>query len=77
VREFFASRPHQFFEFDPTREGGWERLCAFLGAPVPSQPWPHANPTKPDSPWRPAWRRLRQALGLEAREPRGREDADD
>ena len=69
VREFFATRGHQYFEFDPTREGGWERLCAFLGAPVPDRPWPHANPTKPDSPWRPAWRRFRQALGLEAREP--------
>ena len=69
VREFFATRQHQYFEFDPTREGGWEPLCAFLGAPVPDRPWPHANPTKPDSPWRPAWRRLRQALGLEAREP--------
>lgn len=65
VREFFASRPHQYLEFDPTREGGWERLCAFLGAPVPAQPWPHANPTRADSPWRPLWRRLRQRLGLE------------
>jgi hypothetical protein len=76
VREFFATRPHQFFEFDPTREGGWERLCEFLGAPVPAQPWPHANPTRPDSPWRPAWRRMRQALGFEAREPNDR-DVDD
>jgi len=74
VREFFASRPHQYFEFDPTREGGWDRLCAFLGAPVPSRPWPHANPTTPDQPWRPAWRKLKQALGLEARAPDGARD---
>jgi len=36
---------------------------------VPGVPWPHANPTKPDQPWRPAWRKLKQALGLEARTP--------
>jgi hypothetical protein len=74
VREFFATRPQQYFEFDPTREGGWDRLCAFLGAPVPSRPWPHANPTRTDQPWRPAWRRLKQALGLEARAPDGARD---
>jgi Sulfotransferase domain len=74
VREYFASRPHQYFEFDPTREGGWDRLCAFLGAPVPSRPWPHANPTTPDQPWRPMWRKLKQALGLEARAPDGARD---
>jgi len=74
VREFFAIRPQQYFEFDPTREGGWDRLCAFLGAPVPSLPWPHANPTKPDQPWRPAWRKLKQALGLEGRAPGGARD---
>jgi len=75
VRQFFASRPQQFFEFDPTREPGWERLCAFLGAPIPERPWPHANPTKPDQPWRPLVRRLKRALGLELREA-GEEDAD-
>jgi hypothetical protein len=75
VREFFASRGHQYFEFDPTREGGWDRLCSFLGAAVPDRPWPHANPTKADRPWRPLWRRLKQAMGLEARAPaEGRDD---
>lgn len=69
VREFFARRPQQYFEFDPTTEGRWDRLCAFLGAPAPARPWPHANPTRPDRPWRPLWRRVRQALGLEARAP--------
>jgi hypothetical protein len=66
VRAHFASRSHQYFEFDPTRETGWDRLCTFLGAPVPERPWPHANPTKLDAPWRPLWRRLRRSLGLEA-----------
>jgi hypothetical protein len=69
VRGFFASRPGQFLEFDPTSGGNWERLCAFLDAPVPSQPWPHANPGRRDAPWRGAWRSLRRALGLEPRLP--------
>jgi hypothetical protein len=75
VREFFASRGHQYFEFDPTREGKWDRLCAFLGAPVPDRPWPHANPTQPDQPWRPMWRRLRRSLGIELRDPSERDES--
>ena len=70
VREFFAGRQGQYLEIDPTREPGWDRLCAFLGAPIPAQPWPHANARKGDRPWRRAWRRLRRALGLEADRPR-------
>jgi hypothetical protein len=69
VREFFAARPGQLFEFDPTRERGWERLCAFLQAPVPAYPWPHANPARRDLPWRSRWRWLRRAFGLEMRVP--------
>jgi hypothetical protein len=69
VRGFFRDRPHQYLELDPTREAGWNRLCAFLGAPVPELPWPHANPRKRRRPWRTLWRGLRRALGLEARLP--------
>lgn len=65
VREFFASRPGQCMEFDPTRMREWAPLCEFLGRPVPSSPWPHANLTKADKPWRSAWRWARRALGLE------------
>ena len=70
VRAHFASRPQQFLEFDPTREMSWGRLCDFLGAPAPEQPWPHANPTKLDAPWRPLWRKLRRSLGFEVSAPR-------
>jgi Sulfotransferase domain len=71
VRAHFASRPQQFLEFEPTRESSWGLLCDFLGAPVPDdQPWPHANPTRMDAPWRPLWRKLRRRLGLEASAPK-------
>jgi hypothetical protein len=65
VREHFRSRPHQYLEFDPTQVLDWEPLCRFLEAREPDRPWPHANVSRPDSPWRGAWRRARQALGLE------------
>jgi hypothetical protein len=71
VHEFFAGRSGQFMEFDPTREPDWGRLCAFLGAPIPVQPWPHANARKPDRPWRRAWRKLRRGLGIEDDVPVG------
>jgi hypothetical protein len=77
VREFFASHPEQFLEFDPTRRPGWERLCAFLGAPVPARAWPHANPGRRDLPWRGLWRRLRRALRLEPRLPDSTRDEDE
>jgi hypothetical protein len=65
VREFFATRPHQYLELDLSRDAGWEPLCRFLDAPVPDRPWPHANRTRAAHRWRGAWRRLRRALGLE------------
>jgi len=76
VREFFATRPDQFLELDPTRERGWERLCSFLGAPIPAQPWPHANAGRRSLPWRGLWRRLRRALGLEMGVPVSGPDRD-
>jgi len=76
VREFFATRPDQFLELDPTRERGWERLCSFLGAPIPAQPWPHANAGRRSLPWRGLWRRLRRALGLEMGVPVAGPDRD-
>jgi len=65
VRQHFRLRPQQLLEFDPTQVTEWGPLCAFLGAPVPDRPWPHANVTHGDPAWRRTWRRLRQALGIE------------
>ena len=77
VRAHFAnSPPGRFLELDLVQRPRWDELCEFLGRPVPSVPWPHANPTRPDSPWRPAWRRLRRALGFETRVPDNSDDID-
>ena len=47
----------------------WGPLCEFLGKPVPGAPWPHANVTQSDKPWRSAWRRVRRLLGMEMATP--------
>ncbi|MGI9246916.1 MAG: sulfotransferase family protein [Steroidobacteraceae bacterium] len=68
VRAHFAGAPAgQFIELDLVRQPRWDELCAFLGRPVPGRALPHANPTRPDPPWRRPWRSLRRALGLELR----------
>jgi len=69
VREYFQSRPEQYLEFDPTRMREWGPVCEFLAQPVPAQPWPHANASGVDAPWRAAWRRVRRALGMEIETP--------
>jgi hypothetical protein len=69
VREHFRSHPGQFLEFDPTKMREWGPLCELLGRPVPSKPWPHANVTQSDKPWRKAWRRVRRMLGMEMATP--------
>jgi len=66
VRAHFANAPPgQYLELDLVRSPRWDELCAFLGQPVPPVPLPHANPTRPDAPWRRAWRAVRRRLGLE------------
>lgn len=44
VLSYFAERPHDLLVFDIC--GGrtdWERLCSFLGVPVPTVPFPNTN----------------------------------
>jgi hypothetical protein len=45
VREYFEGSSN-FLEIDITSGESWERLCAFLGKPIPGEPFPHANPTR-------------------------------
>ncbi len=46
VREYFKSRPNDFLELNWENGDGWEKLCQFLGKPVPNRPFPHANKGK-------------------------------
>jgi hypothetical protein len=43
VREYFRDRPGKLIEMDFSSGDGWEKLCPFLGLPVPAKPFPHAN----------------------------------
>lgn len=43
VRAWFRDRPGDLLEMDITRGDGWERLCPFLGVPVPDTPFPAEN----------------------------------
>jgi hypothetical protein len=43
VEHHFRGRPEDLLIFDVTAGDGWEKLCPFLGKPVPDLPFPHAN----------------------------------
>lgn len=46
VHHHFAGRPQDLLVLDVTAGQGWNELCAFLGRPVPQQPFPKANVTR-------------------------------
>jgi len=46
VRLYFRNRPHDLLEMDITRGDGWEKLCPFLGLPIPKEQFPHLNQRK-------------------------------
>lgn len=43
VRAHFANRPGDFMEFDVAQGDGWDKLCGFLGKPVPRRAFPRLN----------------------------------
>lgn len=43
VQAHFADRPDDLLIMDLPKGDGWEKLCAFLGEPLPDKPFPHAN----------------------------------
>ncbi|MFZ5723705.1 MAG: sulfotransferase family protein [Pseudomonadota bacterium] len=43
VQEYFAGRPNDLLVLDVKETQQWEKLCAFLGVPVPDMPYPHVN----------------------------------
>jgi 3'-phosphoadenosine 5'-phosphosulfate (PAPS) 3'-phosphatase len=45
VRKYFKDRPQDLLIMNVTAGEGWEKLCPFLGQPVPDIPFPKANVT--------------------------------
>ncbi len=43
VLEYFKDRPNDLLVLDVAAGEGWEKLFAFLGKPIPDQPFPKAN----------------------------------
>jgi hypothetical protein len=43
VIDYFRDRPDDLLILDLAKGDGWEQLCAFLGADIPNEPFPHAN----------------------------------
>ncbi len=41
VRRYFKDRPDDLLEMNIADGDGWEKLCPFLGIPVPQVPFPH------------------------------------
>jgi 3'-phosphoadenosine 5'-phosphosulfate (PAPS) 3'-phosphatase len=44
--KFFENRRHDLLVIDIAAGEGWEKLCAFLGKPIPDIPFPKANVTQ-------------------------------
>jgi len=47
VMEYFKDRPHDLLVMNMSKGAGWPELCGFLGKPIPSIPYPHANKDRP------------------------------
>ena len=43
VREWFRDRPGDLLEMNLAHGDGWEKLCPFIGMPIPEEPFPRAN----------------------------------
>ncbi|HAP00520.1 MAG TPA: sulfotransferase family protein, partial [Bacteroidetes bacterium] len=43
VYDYFSNRPSDFLVMNFKNGDGWEKLCFFLGKPIPDVPFPYAN----------------------------------
>lgn len=43
VLQFFSNRPDRLLEVCWERDPSWNRLCEFIGKPIPNIPFPHEN----------------------------------
>ena len=46
VKEYFSGRSDQLLIMDICKGDGWEKLCPFLGVPVPDGAFPHRNESR-------------------------------
>ena len=46
VRHYFMERPADLLVLDICGGDGWDKLCRFLGKPVPKLPFPHLNASR-------------------------------
>jgi hypothetical protein len=47
IKDYFATQPGRLLVMNVMAGDGWEKLCPFLAADQPNQPFPHVNETKP------------------------------
>jgi hypothetical protein len=45
IKKYFKDRPEDFLIMDIANGDGWEKLCCFLGKPIPAEAFPHKNKT--------------------------------
>jgi len=46
IKNYFKNRPNKLLVINICKGEGWEKLCPFLGLPIPSIPFPHINKTR-------------------------------
>ncbi len=51
VQNYFRDRPSDLLMIDICGGEGWEKLCPFLGLPIPSVPFPHRHDRQSMSAW--------------------------
>ena len=45
IQEYFRNRSKDFLVINIVKGDGWEKLCSFVGKPIPNEIFPHANKT--------------------------------
>jgi hypothetical protein len=60
VHAYFARRERDLLVMDVAAGDGYEKLCPFLGVPVPGSPFPRENVSRSADRF---WRRVRRSLG--------------